>query len=382
MKLPVKLGSRIARNYLYAFFKDFAFFSAVLVPFFTDWGGLSLFHVQLIQSWFSFWVFILEVPTGAISDKLGRKHSIALGSMIIAAAVIIYGSNASFTIFLLAEFMFAVGYALTSGADQALLYDTLKEEKREDESTKIFGRVDAIHLLGMLVAAPVGSVIAAKYGLNAPMYMSSIPFFIASLIGWSIPEPRIHSGESESPKYLEIVKSGFRSIKANPVIRTLAIDSVLVSMTAYFVIWFYQPILITLSVPIIYFGLVHSLILFSEILVSSNFGLLEKILGKNKKYLSNSAILVSLSFIIVSVFPNIYTFAAFIILGAGIGYTRATYIVSIANKYIKSRERATILSVIGMLRRSALILLNPLVGFIATKNLFYAIFSLETIIAS
>ena len=81
--------NRIHKNYAYAFFKDFAFFTAVLVPFFTQWGDISLLQVQLLQSWFSLWVFILEVPTGAVADKIGRKHSIALGSLIVALAVLL-----------------------------------------------------------------------------------------------------------------------------------------------------------------------------------------------------------------------------------------------------------------------------------------------------
>jgi len=84
--------NRIQKNYAYAFFKDFSFFTAVLVPFFTKWGNISLFQITLLQSWFSFWVFILEVPTGAIADKIGRKHSIVLGSLIVALAVLLYGS--------------------------------------------------------------------------------------------------------------------------------------------------------------------------------------------------------------------------------------------------------------------------------------------------
>ena len=92
----------INKNYLYAFFKNFAFFSAVLVPFFTDWGHISIFQVQILQSWFAIWVFILEVPTGAVADKIGRKHSLTLGSSLIALATIVYGSIPSFTIFLLA----------------------------------------------------------------------------------------------------------------------------------------------------------------------------------------------------------------------------------------------------------------------------------------
>jgi len=361
-------GDPIHKNYLYAFFKNFAFFSAVLVPFFTNWGGISLFQVQILQSWFSVWVFVLEVPTGAIADKIGRKHSITLGAITIAIATIVYGSIPSFYIFLLAEFLFAVGYALNSGADQALLYDTLKSQGREDESKKVLGVADALTLAGMMMAALMGSVIASRLGLNAPQYLTAIPMLIAASIAWSIPEPKVHTN-SESKRYLDIVKQGFGTIRKNPVIRTLAFDSVVVSSAAYFVVWYYQPFMEKLGIPIIYFGLAHAILIGSEILVSSNFARLEKILGVGKAYLRNSAILVTSVFLLAALYQHWVTLLLLIIIGGGVGYTRATYITAIANKHIDSSSRATTLSSIGMIRRLALVPLNPAIGYLAGRSL-------------
>lgn len=358
----------------YSLFKDFAFFSAVLIPFFTDWGHITLFQVQLLQSWFSLWVFIFEVPTGALADKIGRKHSIALGSFIVACAVLIYGSLPSYPIFLLAEMLFALGYAFTSGADQALLYDTLKSEGREDDSKKMLGRADAIHLLGIGLAAPIGSLLATRLGINAPMYLSAIPLLTAALIGWSIKEPKIHSEGSESPKYLEIVRRGFGQIKHSLLLRALALDSVMVSAAAYFVIWFYQPLLQRLGIPLIYFGYFHTLLLAVEIGISSNFALFEKFFGRDHHYLRSSAIVTALSFILVAIYPSLVTVIILVVIGGGIGLTRATYLTAIASKHIGSRERATVLSTLGMFRRLALVILNPLIGFIATGSLSLAIF--------
>src|SRR3989344_7775185 len=342
--------NRIHKNYAYAFFKDFAFFTAVLVPFFNQWGDISLLQVQLLQSWFSLWVFILEVPTGAVADKIGRKHSIALGSLIVALAVLLYGSMPRFEIFLLSEFLFAIGMALTSGADQALLYDTLKEEKLTGNSKSILGRAESFHLLGIMAAAPFGSLIASRFGLNAPMLASSIPFFIAAAIGWSIKEPKIHTGESATPKYLAMINHGFKSMKTNPMLRALAIDSVLVASSAYFVIWFYQPLLTRLLVPVAYFGFIHAGFVGCQVLISANFRLVEKIIGRGQKYLAMSALLTSLSFIFVAIYPQLISIFLLILLAGGLGLTRLTYVTNLAHRYIKSAERATVLSSMSMLR--------------------------------
>ncbi|MEK9143418.1 MAG: MFS transporter [Patescibacteria group bacterium] len=366
--------STLWRNYAYAFWKDFAFFSAVLVPFFTQWGGISLVQVQLLQSWFSLWVFILEIPTGAVADKIGRKHSIALGSLVVGLAVLVYGSIPRYEIFLLAEFLFAAGYALISGADEALLYDTLKAQGRQNESTKILGRANSFHLLGILMAAPIGGIIAARFGINAPLLASSVPFFIAALIGWSIPEPKIHTGESASPRYWDIIRNGFSSLRTNALLRALVVDSVLVASSAYFVIWFYQPLLTRIGIPLYYFGFVHALMLGAEILISSHFAIAEKIFGSGKRYLQWSAILTTCAFLLVALYPHVITVLLFVIIAGGIGITRATYITALAQKHIRSSERATVLSSVAMLRRLALVILNPFVGLTADYSLRLALF--------
>src|SRR5262249_46417977 len=52
------------------------FVAAVLVPFFTDWAGLTLTQVFTLNAWFMFCLMVFEVPTGAIADRFGRKWSI------------------------------------------------------------------------------------------------------------------------------------------------------------------------------------------------------------------------------------------------------------------------------------------------------------------
>lgn len=69
------------------------FFSAALVPFYTDWGGITLQQVFLLNAWFFLCNFLFEVPIGTVADFVGRKWSLALGSGVAVAAPIC-GSSA------------------------------------------------------------------------------------------------------------------------------------------------------------------------------------------------------------------------------------------------------------------------------------------------
>lgn len=140
-KLSFMQKNQIQKYYYgFSFFKDLFFVSGVLIPFFTQWGGISMFQVQFLQSWFMFWNFILEVPTGVVADYFGRKKSVILGLIFYGIGVLIYGFIPSFYMFLVCEFILALGVALMSGADKALFFDSLKDIGEEKECKKLFGK--------------------------------------------------------------------------------------------------------------------------------------------------------------------------------------------------------------------------------------------------
>ncbi|MCW1949101.1 MAG: MFS transporter [Candidatus Shapirobacteria bacterium] len=367
------VAGNIPKYYLFSFLRDFTLFSAVLVPFFTQWGHISLTQVQLLQSWFMLWIFLLEVPTGAVADFLGRKVSLILGALTMTIGVIVYGSIPNFYIFLLGEFILATSLALMSGADNALLYDSLKELNREDEIKKITGRSHSFNLFGLFISAPIGSLIAAKFGLNAPMYLSSIAYFIATFVALSFSETKIQDITSESKRYLDIVKQGFKYFRNQPTLKLLALDAILVNSAGYFIIWLYQPLFTSINISVAYFGLFHALLVGSEILVSSNFQRLEKLFGSAKNYLRFSAIITAIFFLIVALFPNFFTIILFLVFAGGFGLTRMDLMSAYMNKFIPSNRRATILSSISMFRRFALVLLNPVIGFTADRSLSLAL---------
>ncbi len=365
-----KIRAKPVRTYYaFSFFREFMLFSGVLVPFFTDWGHISQGQIQLLQSWFMLWIFILEVPTGAIADYLGRKNSILMGIIVDIIGVLVYVSAPQFGIFLLGEFLMAVAVALISGADQALIYDTAKEAGLEAESKKIFGRAHSFKLAGMLIAAPIGSIAAQYLGMSAPMYLSSIPLFFAALCIWLMPEPKKTEQESESRRYLEVVKKGALYFHRHPTLKFIAIDAMAIASIGYFIIWLYQPTALSVGIPLLYLGVIHSVFVLAEIFISSNFSRLEKIFGSSFNYLRFSAIITGAMFLMVAIWPSKISVIALVIVAGSLSLTRLEFISSHMNKLIPSTERATVLSAISMLRRIALVVLNPIIGFMADNSL-------------
>lgn len=373
MDKRLTLKSILRRYYAFSFFRHFAFFSAVLVPFFTDWGHISFTQIQILQSWFMLWMFILEIPTGAVADFFGRKQSIVLGSLCIAAGALVYGSVPQFGIFLFGEFLWALGNALLSGADRALLYDTLKQHGKVHTSTALFGKAHSFELFGMMIGALLGGPLAQHFGLNVPMLLSAASFMLSGLFGWFLPEPPRDNSVSESKRYLDVIKTGAHFFITSRPLRLMTLNAVVVASAAYFVIWLYQPLLQSLGVPIAYFGVIHALFVGAEILIASNFSRLERWVGSSKNLLAFMAVLPALAFFAAGAKPSLITAGLLIVFAGGLGLTRIEYISALMNKMIPSAERATVLSSLSMFRRFALVFLNPLVGFAADRSLTLAL---------
>lgn len=372
-----KFRRNIWKMYIFQFLISLHFFGAVLVPFFTDFGHLNFFQIMLLQSWFAFWVFLLEVPTGAIADFLGRKTSLMIGALVNILAVIIYSSSANFLVFMLGEFLFALACALFSGADEALVYDSLKKVNQENRSKKVLGKIESYSLAGIMIGAPIGSLIASQFGVRAPMLLMAIPLTVAFFISLTFHEPK--NGKRESRRYLDIVKDSFALLKNSKVLKILAVDLTVIATIGYFMIWFYQPMLKQANIPIGYFGLVHAGLVIVELLIMNNYGKLEKLFGSKKGLIFFSAAITGLMFIIAGLTKSIPLVIISILLGGGFSLSRGPLFSSYMNKYIPSSKRATVMSSINMFRRFLVAILNPFVGLLVDWNLSYTLIILGAI---
>ncbi|MBU1092367.1 MFS transporter [Patescibacteria group bacterium] len=376
--MKTNFQANIKKLYLFKFFYHLHFFGGVLVPFFTDWGGISFTKVMILQSWFMAWIFILEIPTGTIADYWGRKHSLALGTVINIIAVLVYVSNPNFYIFLFAEFLWAVASALYSGADQAFTYDTLKIIGRAKESKKIFARIGSVKLAGLMISAPLGSLIAAYIGIRETMLFMAFPLIIAFFISLTFLEPKTDH-KIESKRYLHTLKNGVKYFHQNKILKILALDFIVIQSIAYFMLWAYQPMLKIAGVKIVYFGIVHAGFALMQILFMNNYERLEKLLGNKKRLIFYSAFITGLMFIMGGLTNVVYLIIPAILIAGGLGLGRRELFESYLNKHIPSERRATILSTVSMINKFILVVISPLVGMLIDWSLGVALIILGLI---
>ncbi len=364
--------------YLIEFFRNFYFISGVLVPFYLDWGQISLAQTLTLQAWFMAWIMVLEIPSGAIADRFGRKITVMMGLGANIIGILIYTSFPLFGIFLVGEFFWALSEALVSGAYEALLYDSLKERGEEHRFKEIFSRMTSIGLVGIGVAAPLGSVIAVLWGLRETMLFMVVPIGIALGISFTVQEHRLQNEtkESNNPQegkskdsYLQTLRTGFRNYHTNHDLRRLAWDMLAIATASYFIIWTYQILLTRVSVPLAYFGLVHLGMLLVQVVVLNIFPRIEKRLKRKKFLLQITASCVGIGFLVCAIFEQIPLVIFGILLTAAFGLSRAPLMADHFNRKIPSEQRATMLSIVNMFKRLTLMVLNPFMGLFFEQSL-------------
>ncbi|MDX1798372.1 MAG: hypothetical protein R3255_06960, partial [Candidatus Lokiarchaeia archaeon] len=158
--MEITYRSNITKFYIFSFILGIHTVRAVYIPFMMDWGGLSFLQIMILQSYFTAMILLLEIPSGAIADFLGRKVGLCLSAVSISAAAFTYSIIPNFFLFFLAETLWAFGASLMSGTNQAFIYFSLKSYGEENKLSAIFGRSRTFNLIALTISAPIGSIIA------------------------------------------------------------------------------------------------------------------------------------------------------------------------------------------------------------------------------
>ncbi|MFI5346841.1 MAG: MFS transporter [Elusimicrobiota bacterium] len=357
----------VRRVYAWKVLTSLHFFAGVLIPFFTQWGGITLHQVLWLQTWFMLWIVALEVPTGAFADRFGRRRSLFCATVCLIAAVAYYVTHHGLAHFLVAEFLWACAAAFSSGADEALAYDSLKAEGAEGASKAALARLGTAEILAIAVAAPIGSVVASRWGLRAPLAMGLIPFTIALPLAWSLREPPRERAERRD--YWETLTSGARYFLGHRVLRALAFDAVTIWCFSFMIIWLYQPRLQQLGMPLVWFGFVTTGMTLFQSGVLFRIEAVERFCGGPRRFLAVSAVVPGLAYLLLALAPSAWFAAPLFVLVAGLGLSRSAILNNYMHKHVDSARRATVLSAVGMSRQLLTASVYPLVGWAAEKSL-------------
>lgn len=179
----------------------------------------------------------LELPTGALADLLGRKLVTTLGLFIQGASWIIVSQTQNVVWLWVGYTISQIGTTFVSGANTALLYDSLKELKKENTFNVFLSQNELVYRVGITISTFIGGY-AFLINQRVPYILVGVATIIAGIITFSMTEPQIDSEKFTLKNYIEQTKLGFRELWKTPYIRDFSLFYISIGGITWYYLYF------------------------------------------------------------------------------------------------------------------------------------------------
>ena len=338
--------------------------------------GLNPLQLVLTGTTLEVTAFLFEIPTGVFADVYSRRLSTILGIVLIGISFIIEGLIPIFSVILIAQVVWGIGWTFISGAEDAWISDEIGAEK----AAPLFLRATSVGLLSNLVAIPV-SVILAQFGLFLPFLVGgSLLLLLAFLLSLLMPEngfqPLMREERKRGSSLIDTLKQGIDLVRIKPGLLAFMGAAIFVGLysegfdrltEAHFLTNFKFPSIPMLDV-VVWFGLIRA----GRILLSVG---TTELARRRIRLQDNRALVRALQFSYGLIAAGILLFAQ-----TGLFWVAliATWLVhslralaeplktAWINQHIDSRLRATVLSTASQMDAFGQMIGGPISGAVGT----------------
>lgn len=157
-------------------------FLAGVYPLFLRSRGLDQFEINSVLAVYFAVTFLLDVPTGAFADAIGRRLAFVLGCALRCLAFGLYFVSHVYVLFLVAETVDAVGTTFCNGAIDAWGVDALDEAGFQGTKDALFSRISQLSSLGFMATALVGAYVGSV-DIAWPWLLGAGGFLVSGVIG-------------------------------------------------------------------------------------------------------------------------------------------------------------------------------------------------------
>lgn len=341
------------------FFTDLKFYGPIAVIYFsriTDSFALamSIFSVVFLSS------AIFEIPTGVLSDYIGRKKTLILGSFFAVIYTVFYALGISYWVLVIGAFFEGLSRALYSGNNEALLYDSLSDDLKSDFGSH-FGKTASMFQIALAICALLGGVIA-NISFSIVLWISVIPQIICLVIGLALISPRIP--DKVDTNIYSHIREAVSLIHANKKLKNLSMAMILnkgIAEAAFdFQAAFYNTVwplwAIGIAKMLSYTGAAFSFFYSGKLI--NRFGELKIIIFR---HLSNR-ILFSIALLFPNILSPLLMSTGSLLYGAEITATQ-----SLAHKEFHDNNRATLGSLVSFCSSIVFTMVAVILGILADK---------------
>lgn len=170
----------------FKFFQQLVFWQAVWFLFFQE--RLSAAEAILIYVAYDISTTVLEVPSGYLSDRVGRRLTLILSALGVTVAATMQAIGGPFWVYFAAQAALGAGAAFASGTDSALLYESLDREGRAAEIERHELRAWRAGFAALALSAVTGGAMAV-WDPVLPFVATAVAGVVSLAIAWCFREP-------------------------------------------------------------------------------------------------------------------------------------------------------------------------------------------------
>jgi len=382
LQADIKSDKQIWKFCAYGFLKNLQFFEPYLIIYLLG-RGMNLFNIGILFGLSQLITYVFEIPSGIIADLIGKKKELSMCFVFYIISFVFFFFAKDFTTAAIAMVFYGLGEAFRSGTHKAMIYTYLELKGWEKHKVYVYGRTRSYSLKG----SALSSILAIILILNVPssnyiFLITIIPYLLDLFLILSYPDELDQPSERKSGSLLEQIKNHLAGIFRKPKLRKILLNSATFDGFISICKDYIQPILETV---IIASGMVIITSLTSDENLKIILGVVyffvniigsagSKRVYKLNKYITSDKLMNLFYGILIVCFFVLYVsikykatlivIIAFIILRL-LRDMRKPIFVDLCDHHMDKSERATVLSIDSQLKALLIIVLSPLLGYIA-----------------
>ncbi|MDP5272968.1 MFS transporter [Chengkuizengella axinellae] len=259
------------------FFGAVSFIQPVLSLFYFE-RGLNESLILLTMFFWSFSVLICEIPTGVFADRFGAKVSFLTGSVIkfFSISILLFADEP--WMFFLSAALNGFSVTFFSGADEALIYESLKESNEHHLMDQAMGKIISAGFISTIIAVILGSIIAKDLENEQFILLIALGLFfqlVEIIFICFVKNPKHQGSYRNNP--LKQVGAGIKAIRKTPLLLLMFLNVTLVFIPSGAVYEkFDQLIFHNAGLPVIFIGMFYSFAAIIGFFASRSIGLMTK----------------------------------------------------------------------------------------------------------
>jgi MFS family permease len=326
---------------------------------------LNLPQLGLLESAGYLLMILIDIPSGALADLIGRKKVIMAGWFFVALGHAGQGLSTSALFYIIWGLISTIAASLISGADTAYLYDTLKLNGKQAEFTKVNSYGLFINRMGIIVATFLGGFLY-KIHSSIPFIFMGLAEFLSLFCWYYMKEIKVHSQKFSFTNYISQIKDGIRQVYKTSYTKVLSIFYIIIGGITFTSLYFFNysyalDLGLNAMQQSVFFG-ITAILKALIVLVFAKYA---------NKISRNKILFMFMIFMVVSYLPSMFVgnnIAIILITFTEIlAVARFAFLDQFINDEFESKHRATALSFINMMVNIIYVLVVAVGGYIANS---------------